>query len=157
MPSKVEVGTHVPHFEMTDSSGKKISPKLFEGHPFVLYFYPKDETPGCTAEACDFRDLKESFNQLNIPIIGVSPDSNDSHNTFIAKHELNFSLISDPDHHLSSLFNVWEEKTVFGKKTWGIKRATFLVNSKGVICWIEKPVQVKQHAERVLQALASIR
>jgi peroxiredoxin Q/BCP len=156
MRSIPEIGSLVPIFEVQDSKGKKIYPDLFIGYPFVLYFYPKDETPGCTTEACSFRDICDQLNQLDAHVIGISPDSNDSHNRFIAKHHLNFSLISDPYYELCSLFGVWEEKKTFGQTKWGVTRSTFIVDGKGIIRWIEKPVRVEGHAERVLQALKDI-
>lgn len=151
-----EIGYLVPPFEAQDSKGKQISPDLLLGHPYVLYFYPKNETPGCTQEACDLRDHKKQLDQLDALVIGISPDSKASHEKFMAKHNLYFSLISDPHYELCSLFKVWEEKKAFGKIRWGVTRATFVVDAKGVIRWIEKPVQVEGHAERVLQALQNL-
>lgn len=151
-----EIGSFVPIFEAQDSKGKKIYPDLFIGHPFVMYFYPKDETPGCTTEACAFRDIQDQLNQLNAYVIGISPDSNDSHNRFIAKHHLNFPLISDPYYELCSLFGVWEEKKVFGQTKWSVTRTTFIVDGKGIMRWIEKPVTVEGHVQRVLQALQNL-
>lgn len=156
MRSLPEIGKLVPVFEKQDSKGKKIYPDLFMGHPFVLYFYPKDETPGCTTEACAFRDILEDLTQFNTHVVGISPDSNDSHNRFIAKHHLNFPLISDPHYELCSLFGVWEEKKNFGKTKWGVTRSTFIIDGKGIIRWIEKPVRVEGHTERVLKALKSL-
>lgn len=150
------IGQPVPLFDLKDSKGQKISPDSLIGHPFILYFYPKDDTPGCTTEACDLRDIKEQLNQLNVPVIGVSPDSDDSHNQFIAKHALNFPLISDSSYELCSLFGVWEEKIVGDATKWGVTRTTFVVDGKGIIRWIEKPVQVKEHAQRILQALKDL-
>lgn len=156
MHSIPEIGSLIPIFEAQDSKGKKIYPDLFMGYPFILYFYPKDETPGCTTEACAFRDIKEQFNQLDAHVIGISPDSNASHNQFIAKHDLNFSLISDPHYELCSLFGVWEEKKAVGQTKWGVTRTTFIVDGKGIIRWIEKPVQVEGHVQRVLQELNNL-
>ena len=152
MHSLPKIGDLIPQFAVQDSTGKKIDPDLYMGSPFILYFYPKDETPGCTTEACAFRDINEQLTQINTQVIGVSPDSNASHNQFIAKHALNFPLVSDPHYELCSLFGVWEEKKIFGKTKWGVTRTTFIIDGKGVIRWIEKPVQVEGHVERILQA-----
>lgn len=156
MHSSPAIGQQVPFFDLKDSKGNTISPDSFMGHPFILYFYPKDDTPGCTTEACDLRDIKDQLNQLNTPVIGISPDSDASHNQFIAKHGLNFPLISDLSYELCSLFGVWEEKIVGGITKWSVTRTTFIVDGKGIIRWIEKPVQVKEHAERILQALKDL-
>jgi peroxiredoxin Q/BCP len=156
MHSIPEIDTPVPFFNVTDSQGKKISPESLRGYPFILYFYPKDDTPGCTTEACSFRDIRDQFNPLKAQVIGISPDSDTSHNQFITKHNLNFPLISDPNHELCSLFGVWEEKKT-GKKTyWGVTRTTFMIDGQGIIRWIEKPVQVNGHAERILEALKNL-
>jgi peroxiredoxin Q/BCP len=151
-----EIGHLAPLFHVQDSKGKAIYPDLFLGRPYVIYFYPQDDTPGCTAEACHFRDIKEQLNQLNTTVIGISPDSTASHNQFIAKHDLNFSLISDPYYELCSLFGVWEEKKVAGQTKWGVVRTTFVVDAKGIIRWIEKPVKVEGHIQRVLHALQTL-
>lgn len=153
MNQSISVGQTAPAFHVKDSKGNPISSKLLLGRPYVIYFYPKDDTPGCTTEACDLRDIKDQLNELNVSVIGISPDSDVSHNAFIEKHHLNFPLISDPQHELCSLFGVWEEKTVFGKKGFGVVRSTFIIDAKGMVAWIEKPVQVKGHADRILQAL----
>lgn len=150
------IGQPVPFFDLKDSKGNTISRGSFRGNPFILYFYPKDDTPGCTTEACDLRDIKEQLNQLHTPVVGISPDSDASHNQFIAKQALNFSLISDLRHELCSLFGVWEEKTAGDTKKWGVTRTTFLIDGNGIIRWIEKPVQVQGHAERILQALKNL-
>ena len=151
-----EIGHPVPIFQVHDSKGKFISPDVFLGHPYILYFYPKNETPGCTKEACDLRDSQDQLSQFNTQVIGISPDSNESHNHFLAKHKLNFSLISDPFFELCSLFGVWEEKKESGETKWGVIRTTFVVDAKGIIRWIEKPVQVEGHSERILQALQTL-
>lgn len=148
-----EIGHLVPPFSVHDSNGILINPDSFLGHPTILYFYPKDDTPGCLKEACDFRDLHRDLHQLKAKVIGVSPDSKESHDQFTAKYGLNFSLISDTHYELCSLFGVWEEKKIFGQQRWGVTRTTFVIDAKGIIRWIEKPVQVEGHAQRVLQEL----
>lgn len=142
-----KIGDLVPKFDALDG---------LIGHSFVLYFYPKDDTPGCTKEACELRDVQSELSQLKTLVIGVSPDTTASHDKFKNKYHLNFKLVSDPSNEICRLFGVWEEKNVFGKKTWGVIRTTFVVDAKGIIRWIEKPVQVEGHAQRVLQALQNI-
>lgn len=156
MSLPLAIGSPVPSFNVLDSKGKEVASQLLIGHPFVLYFYPKDNTPGCTTEACDFRDMRDQLNELGAPVFGVSTDSDTSHNQFIEKHHLNFSLISDPSHSLCSLFGAWGEKKSFGKTGWGIIRSTFVFDHKGILRFIESPVKVDGHAERVFQALEAI-
>jgi peroxiredoxin Q/BCP len=150
------IGQLIPPFHATDSKGNSISPDSLLGHPYVLYFYPKDDTPGCTKEACDLRDQKKELDQLDALVIGISPDSTASHQKFSAKYALNFTLISDPYYELCSLFGVWEEKKIFGQTKWGVTRTTFVIDAKGIIRWIEKPVQVEGHAERIIQAMKNL-
>jgi peroxiredoxin Q/BCP len=156
MQPSPEIGHLIPIFHAKDSMGKPISPDLLLGQPYIIYFYPQDDTPGCTKEACDLRDHQEQLNQLNAFVIGISPDSNASHDKFINKYALNFSLISDPYYELCSLFKVWEEKKTFGQTKWGVIRSTFVVDAKGIIRWIEKPVQVEGHVQRIIQALQNL-
>jgi len=152
MTSIPEIGNSVPFFDVKDSSGRKISTESLIGSPYILYFYSKDETPGCTTEACQFRD---KLNFLNIPVFGISPDSDASHQQFIANQALNFPLISDPNHELCSLFGVWEEKKSL-EKVYGVTRTTFIIDSKGILRWMEKPVKVDGHVDRVLEALKNL-
>jgi peroxiredoxin Q/BCP len=156
MKSTPQVGQLIPIFQAQDSKGQPLSPDHLLGHPYVLYFYPKDDTPGCTQQACELRDHQATFNQLDALIIGVSPDTIDSHHKFMKKYALNFMLIPDPFHELCTLFGVWEEKKVFGQTKWGVTRTTFVIDTKGIIRWIEKPVQIEGHAQRVLQALQNL-
>ena len=149
---KINTGDQMPHFELTDQEGRTFNSDELYGAPAIIYFYPKDDTPGCTKEACSFRDSIENFNDLNVRVIGISPDDPASHKKFQDKYHLNFDLLSDSDHDLAIQFDVWREKTIYGKKTMGIERSTFLVDGKGMICWIERPVQVDGHIERILQA-----
>lgn len=155
MTFKINTGDQVPSFEGQDGEGKKISSKSLLGKTYVIYFYPKDDTPGCTKEACYFRDNMPHFDQLNIPVIGISPDTHESHLKFKTKYGLNFTLLSDPDHKICEAFDVWQEKDNFGKKYLGVLRSTFIIDEKGKISWIERPVQVEGHAERILQILRS--
>lgn len=146
----------VPNFQVQDVKGKPLSPDSLLGQPYVLYFYPKNDTPGCTAEACQFRDTQVDFEKIQALVIGISPDTRLSHQKFAAKYGLNFSLVADPSHELCTLFQVWEEKKVFGQTHWGVTRTTFVVDAKGIIRWIEKPVQVEGHSQRVLEALKNL-
>jgi peroxiredoxin Q/BCP len=146
----------VPLFQTHDSSGNQISSQSLLGQPYVLYFYPKDHTPGCTAQACELRDAKPQFDLLNTLLIGVSPDSAASHDQFISKYALNFLLIPDIHHELCELFQVWEKQSYFAWLKKGVTRSTFIVDAKGNLCWIEKPVKVEGHAQRVLAVLKNI-
>lgn len=136
---------------------KKIVPDFeYEGRPYVLYFYPKDDTPGCTTQACGFRDVQLTLDQLGIPVIGVSPDSSRSHSKFKVKYQLHFPLLSDESHQLCEAFGVWQEKSFMGKKSMGVIRSTFIIDSQGVIRWVESPVRVEGHVDRVLKALQQL-
>lgn len=135
-----------------DGNEKEYSLADFKGKKLVLYFYPKDNTPGCTQEACDFRD---NFNRLTplATVVGVSPDSIKSHKGFQEKHELNFTLLSDPEHKLAEAFEAWGEKSMYGKKYMGIIRSTFLIDENGNITKSWKNVNVKGHVDEVVDAL----
>ncbi len=151
-----QIGQLIPVFQMQDSKGQIMTPDHFLGHPTILYFYPKDDTPDCTQQACDLRDHKILFDQVNAIVIGISPDTAASHQQFMSNHALNFILVPDPYHELCSLFGVWEEKKGKGSPQWQVTRTTFVIDAKGIIRWIEKPVVVEGHAERVLQALHNL-
>jgi len=145
---------------MTLEVGQK-APELakladFAGQWLVLYFYPKDNTPGCTTEAIDFTALSPQFQQLNAVILGVSPDSEKSHCRFIEKHNLTIQLLSDPDHQLAEIYQVWGLKKFMGKEYMGIKRSTFLIDPQGNIAYIWSNVKVKAHAEAVLKKLEEL-
>jgi peroxiredoxin Q/BCP len=146
----LNVGDSIPHVEITDSAGQHISSEQWENHFLVLYFYPKDDTPGCTQEACSFRDNLAQLTQQGALVIGVSPDGPTAHKKFKDKYSLNFHLIADENRELCALFGV--KKGIFG-----ITRTTFLVDPKGIIRWIERPVKVAGHVERTLKALASLK
>ena len=122
----------------------------------MLYFYPKDMTPGCTTQACDFRDAEKNFSDLNAVILGVSADSEDQHNKFIEKHGLPFSLLVDEDHTVSEAYGVWVEKNMYGKQFMGIERSTFLIDPTGTIVKEWRKVKVKDHIQEVLETLKSI-
>lgn len=150
---KINIGDRIPHFELTDQEGRTFNSDELFGAPSVIYFYPKDDTPGCTTEACSVRDAIERFNDLNVRVIGISPDDQPTHKKFHDKYQLNFDILSDTNHELAILFDTWRERTIQGKKATGIERTTFLVDEKGNIKWLERPVQVEGHIERLLSAI----
>lgn len=150
----LEVNSEAPlQIEVIDESLKTVSLKKKLGKYVVLYFYPKDNTPGCTTEACEFRDANRDLQELGVEVIGVSKDSVASHQKFKEKHHLNFELWSDPEHKLLEAFGAWGEKKRFGKIFMGVKRSTFIINPKGTIVKVWKNVRAKGHAEKVLEFL----
>lgn len=149
----IEVGQQVPDIELTGDNGEKVKLSDFKGKHIVLYFYPKDMTPGCTTEACDFRDRHQSFAELDAVIIGVSPDSQDKHQKFKEKHDLPFLLLVDDEQKLSESFGVWKLKKNFGKEYMGIERSTFLINKEGTLVKEWRKVKVKDHVEEALEEL----
>lgn len=152
----LEIGDKLPAFKAETAEGP-ISNKDLKGSHVVLYFYPKDDTPGCTTEACEFRDNLPKFKKMNAKVYGVSKDSVASHKKFAGKYELPFTLISDEDGKLCEAFGTWVEKSMYGKKYMGIERATFLADDKGVIRQIWRSVKAKGHAEEVLAAVKSLK
>lgn len=151
----LKTGDKAPAFKGLTAEGP-LSLKDLKGAPFVLYFYPKDDTPGCTKEACAFRDTLPRFKKMNAKIFGVSKDDVKSHEKFAAKYELPFTLISDADGSICESFGVWVEKSMYGRKYMGIERATYLIDKNGVIQNIWRPVKVSGHAEEVLAAVKSL-
>lgn len=147
----IEVGQLAPELELPSSRGEAISLSDFRGKHVVLYFYPKDNTPGCTTEACDFRDQHKSFEGLDAVIVGVSPDPIQKHTKFIEKYGLPFILLSDEEHQLAELFDVWKLKKNYGKEYMGIERSTFLFNKESELVKEWRKVKVKDHVEEVLQ------
>ena len=152
----VKEGGKAPAFSMPTDGDGKIALKDLKGRPVILYFYPKDSTPGCTTEACDFRDLTPDFSKIDAEIVGVSKDSVKRHDNFKAKHELPFSLASDEDGDVCERYGVWVEKNMYGRKFMGIERATFLIDAKGVVRKIWRKVKVKGHADDVLEAVKAL-
>jgi thioredoxin-dependent peroxiredoxin len=150
------LGQPVPDFTLALSSGNTVSNASLRGKPFVLYFYPKDDTPGCTTEACGFRDALPDFTALGVTVIGVSKDSLASHDKFIAKHNLNFPLATDPDGVALAAFGVWVEKSMYGKKYMGIDRATFVVDAAGIVRAVWRKVSVTNHVAAVAAAIKEI-
>lgn len=142
-----------PDFTLENERGEQVRLSNFKGKNVVLYFYPKDMTPGCTAEACDFRDAHEDFTSLNAVILGVSMDDAKKHTKFIEKHGLPFSLLVDPEHEVAEKYGVWVLKKMYGREYMGIERSTFLINEEGVIIGEWRKVKVKNHIEQVLSHL----
>ena len=140
-------GTKAPLFTLADQNGSNVSLSDFRGQKVVLYFYPKDNTPGCTKEACSIRDNMPDFSRLNVKILGVSRDSGESHRKFIEKQNLNFTLLSDPEHKVMEEYGAWGEKTLYGKKSMGVIRSTFVINEDGVIEKVYKKVNTATHGE----------
>ncbi len=152
----IEEGKLCPNFASKDEVGNEISPSLLKGQNFVLYFYPKDDTPGCTIEANDFNRLKAEFAKLNCLILGISKDDAKSHIKFKEKYCLEFPLLLDENESLCKIFDVLKEKSMFGKKYIGISRDTFLINSKGEIAKIWRNVSANGHAQDVLNIVKSL-
>ncbi|HKQ55715.1 MAG TPA: thioredoxin-dependent thiol peroxidase [Methyloceanibacter sp.] len=152
----VGVGDKAPDFTLLADTGGKVSLKALKGKTAVLYFYPKDDTPGCTAEACAFRDALPDFSKVKAAIIGISRDSVASHDKFKTKFALPFPLASDTDGKVCEAYGVWVEKSMYGRKYMGIERATFLIDGKGVIRNVWRKVKVEGHAEDVLEAAAAL-
>ncbi len=145
-------GDKLPAFTLPTDEGDEVSAKSLKGKKAVIYFYPKDNTSGCTKEACDFRDAQRDFKKAGIEVIGISKDSLKSHAGFRAKQKLNFTLGSDEDGKVCNAFGTWIEKSLYGRKYMGIERATFLVDEKGVIRKIWHKVKVPGHVKEVLES-----
>ena len=145
--------TPAPAFTLPASGGKTVSLSDFAGKTVVLYFYPKDDTPGCTREACAFRDGNDKFAGADAVILGISPDTAGSHDKFVAKYGLNFTLLADVDHAVAEKYGVWVEKSMYGRKSMGIARSTFVIGKDGVIRKVWPKVSVDGHAEEVLAFL----
>jgi peroxiredoxin Q/BCP len=150
----LEIGDTAPDFSLQGNDGKTYSLKDFKGKKVVLYFYPKDDTSGCTAEACSFRDNLSSIKRKDAVVVGVSGDSVVSHAKFIDKYNLNFTLLSDESKAVLKKYHVWKEKSMYGRKYMGIERTTFVINERGKISHIFPKVKVNGHTEEVLKALS---
>jgi peroxiredoxin Q/BCP len=152
----IEVGDKAPDFTLAADGGGKVSLKALEGKKVVLYFYPKDDTPGCTAEACAFRDQLPDFSKVKAAVVGISRDSVASHDKFKKKFKLPFPLASDEEGKVSEAYGTWVEKSMYGRKYMGIERTTFLIDGNGVIRNIWRKVKVDGHAEDVLKAAEAL-
>lgn len=151
--AEIKLGDMAPEFTSTTQDGTSISLSDLKGSRTVLYFYPKDNTSGCTLEAKSLRDGKEELSRRGYRIIGVSPDSERSHQNFCSKHELNFTLIADTDHSVCEAFGVWGEKSMYGRKYMGVKRTTFLLDEEGRITHIFDKVKTATHFEQIINEL----
>jgi peroxiredoxin Q/BCP len=151
----VEEGSPAPDFTLTSDSGERVSLSQFRGQPVVLYFYPKDDTPGCTAQACGIRDSYDDFEQRGAVVLGVSPDEESSHVKFKQKYGLPFTLLADPEHEVAEQYGVWGERKYMGKTYMGVERSTFLIDEDGRIAKVMRRVKPDTHAELVLEALAA--
>jgi thioredoxin-dependent peroxiredoxin len=151
----VEEGQEAPDFELASDTGERVRLSQFRGRPVVLYFYPKDDTPGCTAQACGIRDSYDDFEQRGAVVLGVSPDEESSHVKFKQKYGLPFTLLADPDHEVAEQYGVWGERKYMGKTYMGIERSTFLIDEDGRIAKVMRRVKPDTHTERVLEALAA--
>ena len=151
----LQEGNKAPYFKLKDQNEKEISLSDYKGKNVILYFYPKDNTSGCTAEACSFRDDFPKFKKVETVILGVSPDSVESHKKFAKKYNLNFSLLADEDKEVIKKYDVWKEKSMYGRKYMGVERSTFIIDSDGKIKKIFKKVKVQGHNEEVMEVLKS--
>ena len=156
MADWIEEGSKAPDFTLPTHDGTKLKLSSLRGSPVVLYFYPKDDTPGCTREACGFRDAKAKFARHGAVVLGVSPDSPASHEKFRAKYKLPFTLLADEGHKVAEKYGAWREKNMYGKKSMGIQRSTFLIDAQGKIAKVWKKVNVDGHDEQVLEALKAL-
>jgi peroxiredoxin Q/BCP len=152
----VEIGEKAPNFALPDADEKSVRLADLKGRPLVVYFYPKDDTSGCTAEACAFRDSLPDFSKLKAAIVGISRDSVESHDKFKKKFDLTFPLVSDEDGKVCEAYGTWVEKSMYGRKYMGIERSTFLIDEKGVIRGIWRKVKVPGHADEVLKAAEAL-
>lgn len=150
-------GDKAPGFALADDAGRTVSLADFRGKTLIVYFYPKDATPGCTQEGCDFRDNLNRLTTAGAAVVGVSADSVESHKKFKAKHGLNFPLLSDPDHVALNAYGVWREKSLYGRKFMGIVRSTFVIDGKGVVRAAFPKVSVKGHVDEVLDAVKALK
>lgn len=156
MTDWIEAGATAPKFTLKATDGSKVSLAALKGTPVVLYFYPKDDTPGCTKEACAFRDRKADLEALGAKVFGISPDDVDSHQAFSEKFDLNFPLLADTNHAIAEKYGAWREKNRYGKKFMGIQRSTFIIDAQGKIAKVWKAVKVDGHDDKVLESLQKV-
>lgn len=155
--TEIQEGKPAPDFELAASNGKTVSLKHYRKQVVVLYFYPKDDTPGCTVEACEFGKQNSKFEKQGAIILGISPDGLESHDKFIKKFDLPFVLLSDEGHHVAEQYGVWVEKNNFGKNYWGVQRATFLIDGNGQVRKIWPKVKAEGHAAEVLAEIGAMK
>ena len=152
----IEVGKPAPDFTLPDQRGEMITLSALRGAPVVLYFYPKDDTPGCTAEACGFRDARAEYEEVDAWVLGVSPDSIATHLKFSDKHALPFTLLADSDCRVCELYGVWKERSMYGKKSMGVERTTLIIDRDGIVRKVYPKVKVDGHVQAVLATLRTI-
>jgi len=150
-----KVGDFAPDFQLPSTRGKDVSIRDFLGKDVILYFYPKDDTPGCTAEACSFRDHESDLSRTGAIVLGVSTDSLESHEKFRGKFNLNFPLLSDETADVAKMYGVWKEKNLYGRRTWGVARTTYWIGTDGRVRKVYKKVDTANHAEEVLADMAA--
>ena len=151
---KLQVGESAPNFSLPSSSGETVKLNAFKGQKVVIFFYPKDDTPGCTIEACEFRDRSDEISAQGTKILGISPDNLESHDRFISKFNLNFELLADENNTVATDYGSWGEKNMYGKVTIGMKRMTFLVDEEGNIEKIWGKVTPEGHAQQIIDAIS---
>jgi peroxiredoxin Q/BCP len=149
----VEEGERAPDFTLASDSGEEVTLSSFRGKPVILYFYPKDDTPGCTTQACGIRDVYAEFRERGAVVLGVSPDDEASHVKFKEKYSLPFTLLADPEHEVAEQYGVWKERNLYGKKSMGILRSTFVIDADGNVAKTMRRVKPDTHAADVLAAL----
>ncbi|MEL6290015.1 MAG: thioredoxin-dependent thiol peroxidase [Pseudomonadota bacterium] len=149
----VDTGDKAPTLALASDADETVKSVALKGKPYVLYFYPKDDTSGCTKEAIAFTEHADAFAELGVPVFGVSPDSVASHQKFKTKHELAVTLLADEDHALAEAYGVWVEKNMYGRKYMGVERSTFLVDASGKVAEVWRKVKVPGHADKVLDAV----
>ena len=154
--ARLETGDRAPAFTLPDATGAKVSLKEFAGKKVVVYFYPADDTPGCTKEACQFNDNLRAFNRADVAIVGISPDGAEKHERFKEKYKLRFPLLSDPAHAVMERYGAWGEKTLYGKKSVGVIRSTFLIDERGKVARAWYSVKADGHADKVLEAAKAL-
>ena len=156
MSDWIEEGRKAPAFTLHADDGSKVKLSELKGNPVVLYFYPRDDTPGCTKEACAFRDRQDEIKALGAQVFGISPDTVESHVKFRDKFSLNFPLLADPDHAMADKYGAWREKNMYGKKSMGIQRSTYLIDADGKVAKLWKRVKVDGHDQQVIDALKEL-
>ena len=156
MTDWIEAGSKAPAFTLKATDGSTVKLSDLKGQPVVLYFYPKDDTPGCTKEACAFRDRKDELTQLGAVVLGISPDTVESHVKFSEKFDLNFPLLADKDHKVAEKYGAWREKNRYGKVSMGIQRSTFVIDAEGKVAKTWKAVKVDGHDAKVLEIVREL-
>lgn len=152
----IGAGAHAPDFELPDQDGEPVRLSALRGRTVVLYFYPKADTPGCTAQACSIRDRRGEYAEAGVKVIGISPDALAKVKRFHDRKDLNFTLLADADHAVCDVYGVWVEKSMYGRKYWGAQRATFIIDRRGVIRHVIPKASPKMHDDEVLRALGEL-